>query len=758
MVGWLAILAFLVLGARLVQVQVIDHPTHVTRAKAREAARLRTETVLPRIRGRIVDRNGVVLADNVDAYEIAVAFDFMTGEWEEHRARTLERESAGGRTALSRLPARERAALHDRSILQASGERQEILGAIASAAKVSPAEVELRMAALAAAIEKRGSAYRARLVAAGRPATERLREEVEAHAVVEGLPAEETFGLNKLSDRFGDVIEVRSAPRRIYPEREARVTLGNEGLPGTLERRAPVHVNLTDVGDLLVGSVRDTVQAADLRRRPFEEGESIDWGGYREATDLIGVRGIERAWDDTLRGEWGLRERVRQPDGSVEQRIVKAPVDGGDVQLTVDIELQKRVQAILSPEYGLTLSQREFHTPNAEMPRGLELNAAVAIVEVATGEVLALASQPGPGLAGLMSEAEERARSPWIDRSVDAAYAPGSILKPIVYLSAVSAGEASSDEVITCTGHFFPDRKDLARCWLYRPKYGLATHGPLAPHEALARSCNIYFYELADRLGPTALSAWLRKWGLGQPLHAGLEGWRERSDGMFVRAGEAGGSLPTSQRVESWRADGDRFSGVIMGIGQGELAWSPLQAANALATLARGGEVNDAHVVRGREIPGHRTGGSLGLSGSAVQNTLNGMNEAIEASHGTAHHVTTAAGREEIFALPGVRVWGKTGTAQAGPWRVDVDEDGTAERSIGDADHAWFACLVGDESTGTPRYAIAVIVERAGSGGRAAGPVAAAAARELSKLGYLRASGERRRAIDPPSSQPESDG
>ncbi len=758
MVGWLSILAFGVLGARLVQVQVIDHPTHVARAKAREVARLRSETVLPRIRGRIIDRNGVVLADNVDAYEVAVAFDFMTGEWEEQRARSLERESAGGRAALSKLPARERASLHDQSIAQASMERREILAAIASAAQVSPAEIESRMADLAAGIERRGTAYRDRLAASGRPARERLREEVEAHAVVEGLPAEDTFGLNKLADRFGDVIEVRSAPRRIYPEREARVTLGNEGLPGTLERRASVHVNLTDVGDLIVGSVRDTVQAADLRRRPFEDGDSIDWGGYREATDLIGVRGIERAWEDTLRGEWGLRERVRQPDGSVEQRLVKLPVDGGDVQLTIDVELQRRVQAILSPEYGLTLSQREFHTPNADMPRGLELNAAVVVVEVATGEVLAMASQPGPGLAGTMSELEERARSPWIDRSVDAAYAPGSILKPIVYLSAVAAGEASSDEVITCNGHFFPDRKDLARCWLYRTKYGLATHGPLAPHEALARSCNIYFYELADRLGPAALSQWLGKWGLGQPLHAGLEGWRERSDGMLVRAGESGGSLPTEQRVEAWRADGDRFSGVIMGIGQGELAWSPLQAANALATLARGGTVNDAHVVRGRAIPGHRAGGSIGLSPSSVRNALDGMHEAIDASHGTAHHVTTAAGREEIFALPGVRVWGKTGTAQAGLWRLDVDQDGTADRSVGDADHAWFACLVGDEATDTPRYAIAVIVERAGSGGRAAGPVAAAVARELSKLGYLRPVGERRRAIDPPSHQPESDG
>lgn len=756
LVAWVMVACFAVLAARLVQLQVLDHGTHIARAQSREAARTRSETVLPRIRGRIVDRNGVVLADNADSYEIALAYEFMTGEWEEERVRILEREAAGGRAALARVPAVERAALHDRAVKQAFAESGAIVKSVADAASVSPEVIETAMDEIVASVSRRGDAYRARLAARGTQAKERLREETEAHAVAESLPAEATFAVNKMQDRFPDVLEVRSAPRRVYPERQARVVLSNDGLPGRLGHRAPVQVHLTDVGDLIVGSVRDQVQAVDLRRRPFD-GDTIDWGGYREASDLIGTRGIERAWEDTLRGAWGMRERRKHADDTVTEQILRAPVDGDDVQLTIDIQLQARAQAILSPEYGLTLSQQEFHTPNADMPRGIELNAVVVVVDIETGEILAMASQPGPAAAANMSDAEERARSPWIDRSVDAVYAPGSILKPIMYVSAVSGGSATPDEVIACTGHFFPERKDSARCWIYRPKYGLATHGPLSPREALARSCNIYFYELADRMGPQATVQWLRDWGLGSPLHVGLEGWRERSEGEFVRAGEAGGTVPSERRIQEWQSSRDRFSGVILGIGQGELSWTPVQAASALATLARGGSRHDAHIVMGRPIEGNRSEGSLGLDSRAVTNALTGMRSAIEASYGTANNVTTAAGREEIFGLPGVRVWGKTGTAQAGVWRLDTDGDGGADREVKDADHAWFAALIGGEGDARPRYAIVAVVERAGSGGRAAGPIAAAMARELVNLGYLRGEGARSRAIRPHGDEPEAD-
>ncbi len=96
-------------------------------------------------------------------------------------------------------------------------------------------------------------------------------------------------------------------------------------------------------------------------------------------------------------------------------------------------------------------------------------------------------------------------------------------------------------------------------------------------------------------------------------------------------------------------------------------------------------------------------------------------------SYGTGHHVEVSPGvQEPTVSVPGVKVWGKTGTAQSGALRVDIDEDGQVDSTITDADHAWFVGLAGSERDGRPRFAVAVLVEHGGGGGRTAGPVAAA--------------------------------
>src|SRR5690606_1671472 len=212
-----------------------------------------------------------------------------------------------------------------------------------------------------------------------------------------------------------------------------------------------------------------------------------------------------------------------------------------------------------------------------------------------------------------------------------------------------------------------------------------------------------------------------------------------------------GGLLEPVDRIEPNEA-------IMMGIGQGPVAWTPLHAAAAYAALARGGVYVDPTLViddpRGRQP--QRVG--MRLDARTVQAALDGLSDVVNAEHGGAHHVNVggAAGRrvEPIFNAEGVRVWGKTGTAQQNwPTRVvQLDESGRAvldasgrpvvvEREPGIGTHSWFVGLAGPDDgsgTATPKYSIAVLVEWGGSGSRAAGAIA------KQNVHALQAGGERR--------------
>jgi penicillin-binding protein 2 len=155
----------------------------------------------------------------------------------------------------------------------------------------------------------------------------------------------------------------------------------------------------------------------------------------------------------------------------------------------------------------------------------------------------------------------------------------------------------------------------------------------------------------------------------------------------------------------------------------------------------------------------------LGIPPRAVKRALEGLRQSVEAGHGTAHHVRYGDGTTEpIFQVPGVRVWGKTGTAQAPPLRLDQDGDGRGDRTVSGLDHAWFVGLAGDRADSVPRYAIAVVVEHGGSGGKTAGPVAEQVVHALLDEGYLgpgrserrpEESLQRERPVDPVVTPPD---
>lgn len=170
-----------------------------------------------------------------------------------------------------------------------------------------------------------------------------------------------------------------------------------------------------------------------------------------------------------------------------------------------------------------------------------------------------------------------------------------------------------------------------------------------------------------------------------------------------------------------------------MGIGQGPITWTPMHAADAYATIARGG-IKLTPRLRA-DAPQKRT--NLALDRAPVRKTLLGLHRSANQEEGTTHHVTLempdgTTRREKTFTAPGVSIWAKSGTADAPAFDSTTEDGGDVKY---DADHAWCVFLAGIADD--PKYAVAVVIERGGSGGRVAGPVANQVVYALVAEGYL---------------------
>lgn len=753
--GVAMLLTWLGLGGQLARLAIVEGE------QRREivSGRLDRIDLLPTVRGRILDRKGRVLAEDVGSDDLAVAFPLIDGSWAVSRAAAEARREAGRSGWSAMTAAARRQAIEDR--LPAWDAIVESLWReISAICGIDRSQLQDRLDGIRAAValtavavsDRRAEIERQRLAEGGDrppPPRGRIREQRASHVVVPDLTREQAIELQRIADLHEDAIEVRHSIRRSHPWRDAVVRVDGRGLPSPIRFDAPREVRVRGAADLLLGEVREQVWAEDLARRPLRGEGGLDLGGHVAGDDRIGRGGVEAAFEDRLRGRRGLLRRNLE-SGELE-RI--EPVWGDDLELSLDIALQARIAALLRPEIGLAAPQQWHAGWQRGEPRPLALPAswgalaaAVVVLDVESGEVLAAVSSPSPADRDeLVPPWRREIASPQIHRALEGVYPPGSILKPLVYLSAVAAGVHPAGGEIECTGHYFPQHQRVARCWIYRERHGFATHssqlgGPLAIEEALARSCNIYFYRLADRLGPAGMVEWLGRFGLGRPLGVEL-GWRsgETSAGSTPR-GEHAGFLPSVEAIEAIRRSGDRVTPVLLGIGQGQVAWTPLQAANAYATMARGGDVLPPTLLRRTGPPPVAAG--LRLDGDSVGRALEGLRLAVADPSGTGHHLTLEDGRREtLMDLAGLVIWGKTGTAQATP--LEVDFDGQPTRLDG-LEHAWFVGLVGEADpsrSATPRFAVAVVLEHAGSGGRAAGPLAAAVVRALCEEGYLDAAG-----------------
>jgi len=714
--------------------------------------------LLPTYRGRILDRNGLVLAEDHRCYEVMVDYRLITGAWAETQAGAEARREY--REIWDELSVSERAEKKAEFLPKYERELDNLWVRLAQLGDVPVEtindrcrEIEQRVERMALSVWKRWKKQREeewQTTLTLEDVKSDIREQRIPHVILSGIQADRETAYRRLAEngprlsRSRPGVSIRPAGIRSYPWEVSDVRMDRSSLPGPLRASEPQIIHVSNVAGLLLGNMRTTISPEEYRDRPLygSNGELMDLGGYL-INDPVGSTGLERTFETVLRGSRGIR--TEHFDTEEVQRF--DPMPGRDVVLTLDVRLQSRVAAILSPEFGLTRVQ-PWHGNENQFSRGTPLDAAAVVIDIRSGEILAMASAinrfPYEEVdADRYPELSKQLNPAWAHLALDKPVAPGSIVKPLMLCSAVTEGAWAVDQVAECNGHYFEKDREHYRCWIYRPRFGHAVHGPLGPVEAIARSCNIYFYTIGAVLGAERQSDWYKAWGLESTFNLGVS--------------VAPGTISDPRRAEVGEV-------LRRGIGQGRVAWTPLHAAAALSTLARGGYRLEPILVSNPVDSADRLQLDMNLNDEAVNLALQGLGEVVNnQQYGGARQIDVDPDPdrrqvEPIFNADGVFVWGKTGTAQQN-WPthiVEYDADGqpvldhagnpvviVREQKIGA--HSWFVGLVGRAPNGDdrvsgltqPEYAIAVLVEWGGSGSRCAGPIANQIVHALQKEGYL---------------------
>ncbi len=423
----------------------------------------------------------------------------------------------------------------------------------------------------------------------------------------------------------------------------------------------------------------------------------IDRAAY-SGTTLIGKLGVESAYEPKLHGTNGFREILVNAQGrSVEKQgafiptlRTHAPSAGNDIILAMDMKVQRAAEDALAGRRG-----------------------AVVAIDPNNGDVLAMTSRPGfdPNLFGRgitrteYSALSEDIDKPLLDRSIRGVYPPGSTVKPVIALAGLAYHVVDPDQTKFCAGQFHLP----GSAHMYREGKG-GRHGWMNLVEAIAKSCDVYFYGLADNIGVDRIAAFMAPFGFGS------------ATGLDI-GGELRGLLPTRQWKEShFSRPADRmwFPGetVNFGIGQGYLNVTPLQMAHYVSVLASRGKVWRPRLVTGfrdsltgridRLTPVREPDVTLATA-AEWDRVYAGMIGAT--THGTA----AAIGKNAAYSIAG-----KTGTAQV--FSVGQNERYN-EKTVSERlrDHSWFIAFAPAEQ---PRIALAVLVENGGWGASAAAPIA----------------------------------
>ncbi len=422
----------------------------------------------------------------------------------------------------------------------------------------------------------------------------------------------------------------------------------------------------------------------------------------------IGRQGVEKAFDLDLRGRTGAKKvevdaRGREIRNDTDGDIPAEP--GKTVELTLDVDIQNRALEVMGDESG-----------------------AIVVMDCRSGDLLCMVSAPSFDanrfVRGL-STAEYRAladyeRRPLLDKAMSGTYPPGSTFKMTTALAALAAG-VDPEQRIHCSGGWrFGGR--TWRCWRH------GGHGPQNMHDAIKNSCDVYFYQVALRMGPDHIARAAKALGFGQAFDIGIPG---------QRTGVVGSTEWKRTRVKrdpTWHP-GDSVS---YGIGQGYITANGLQLAVMTARLANGRKQLNPRLIKsvgGVEMPPGDEVPNLPFSQEHLDYVRAGMIAVANDTSGTAY-------RQSQLGLGDVLMAGKTGTAQVRSYDGVANRDSRSVR-WGLKDHNLYVAFAPIDQ---PRYAISVIIQHGGLGGATA---AAPRAREVMRVALLKDPEIRARIIQP---------
>ena len=418
-----------------------------------------------------------------------------------------------------------------------------------------------------------------------------------------------------------------------------------------------------------------------------DEYEELRDQGYL-IQDYTGKSGVELTYESVLRGRPG-KKLIEVDALGRELRVIseRRPLDGTNLVLTIDLDLQKMVQDTL----------QEF-TAEGD-------NAAAIVMDIDSGDILAMVSLPGfdnNAFSGPLSDDDlaaivEGPGKPLVNHALAERYPPGSTFKTIVGAAALQEGIAYTGTTITSRGYITVENEYDPN--VVTPFYDWSALGTLDFYDGIAMSSNVYFYYLAGGkadegfpgLGEARVAKYARAFGLGAPTGIDLPG-------------ESAGLVPDAQWKEETFGDpwflGDTYN---FGIGQGYLSATPLQIITAVSAIGNGGKVVRPHLLR--EVQDSH-GNVLQQFEQSVRGIVPVEPEYLQIVK-EAMRESVTRGVAQKAAVPGLEVAGKTGTAEFGPARPGSQET-----------HGWF---VGFAPYDEPEVAVVVFFQR-GIGGSDAAP------------------------------------
>ena len=407
----------------------------------------------------------------------------------------------------------------------------------------------------------------------------------------------------------------------------------------------------------------------------WRSDESTGYVGYADKgynmNDLVGKDGVEKAFEEYLHGNDGKRLITTDENGKITGELyTREPQPGGTVALTIDIDLQQVVEDTLAS----TIQGMIDKDSN-------ERGGAAAVIQVGTGEVLAMASYPTYDLETFNQDYDELVkdeRLPMFNRATQGVYAPGSTFKLCTSVAALEEGIITPSTIIEDKGIYTYYVDPQPMCWIWRQAH--TTHGRINVSQAIVDSCNYFYYEVGRLTGIKKLDEYATAFGLGQ------------STGIEI--GDVSGVLASPEWAEAHDREWTDGQTITAAIGQSYNLFTPLQLANYVATLVSGGEHYEAHLLK--NVKSYDNSRVIDVYGKGPLNDLN-ISDSTMAAVTKGMHDLTYDSLRSAFSRCVVEAGAKTGSAQVG---TDI------------ANGTFVAYAPYDD----PEIAIAIVVEKGGSG------------------------------------------